>query len=870
MRATSAPVRLADYRPYPFRLEAVALHFSLDEERTLVEGKLDFVPEQQDVDLILDGLGLELLALELDDAPLAAADYQLSDTRLIIPAALLSGRTNFTLQIQVAIYPASNLALEGLYKSHSMLCTQCEAEGFRRIMFYPDRPDVMSRFRVAISGAAARYPVMLSNGNLISEEEENGIRHVVWEDPIHKPCYLFALVAGQLERVADSFTTASGRKVALHMYVEEHNLNKCRHALKSLKKAMGWDELAYGREYDLDLFQIVATDDFNSGAMENKGLNIFNSECVLAHPDSSADDDYLMIEAIVAHEYFHNWSGNRVTLRDWFQLSLKEGFTVFRENQFVAAMHSAKTKRVEEALLICTSQFAEDASPLRHPVRPASYQQIRNFYTLTVYEKGAEVIRMLHTLLGETAFRQGTDLYFARHDGEAVRIEEFIACMCEASGKNLDQFMRWYTTAGTPRVKVDMEYDPTRHCCHITLTQSIKHAPNASPLHIPVATALFSTSGKQIGAPRLLELTHKTQRFTFGNVHEMPTPSLLRGFSAPVDLDFAYNNEQLHLLLEHEDDGYIRWKAAQKIKTDALLAAIGSWPQPHQSANTGLERIYQALLVQKLKLIPHSDDDKALLSLLLALPGYNYLAEQQQRVAVSATWHSHRYAMARLGTDFASQWQELATSHRPSKNFKADFSQIVKRRIHLQALSFLEAGVEMLSEDTWKRYLSANNMTQREQALETLVWHHDSSYREQALAHFYQKAQKDTALAGRWLELQACIPATDTCELVAKLTHHPLFDWHNPNKLRSLIGFFANRNPIGFHTSGGHEFFTDCILHIDSYNPQIAAPMATPLYRWRRFETHLSKSLQQQLIRLDNSDISADLREGVNKSLAHA
>jgi len=870
MRNNNATVHLANYQPYPFHLNQVELDFVLNAQRTLVTGRLNFTPAtRQAEDLQLDGLGLDLISVHLDDRELQSSDYHLDNTHLIIPTGLLANRDVFTLETKVAVHPAENFALEGLYQSHAMLCTQCEAEGFRRIVYYPDRPDVMSRFRVRISGDARQFPVMLSNGNLLSEETHNDKKTVVWEDPFHKPAYLFALVAGRLERATDSFTTASGRKVALHMYVEEHNLNKCHHALGALKKAMRWEEQAYGLEYDLDLFQIVATDDFNSGAMENKGLNIFNSECVLAHPDTATDDDYLTVEAIVAHEYLHNWSGNRVTLRDWFQLSLKEGFTVFRENQFIAAMHSAKTRRVEEAQLICTAQFAEDASPLRHPVRPDHYQQIRNFYTLTVYEKGAEVIRMLHTLLGDDSFRKGADLYFSRHDGQAVCVEDFLACMSEASGANLDRFMRWYTQEGTPRVEAELEYDAAKRCCHLTLSQSLKHAPEADPLHIPVATALFNAKGERIGEPRLLELTHRTQRFTFGDVPEPPTPSLLRGFSAPVNLSFNYSDEQLHLLFEHESDGYSRWKAAQSIKTGALLANIATWPQPDEPGTARLERFYQTLIKQTLERRERSDDDRALQCLLLALPGYQYLAEQQERVATSATWHSRQYALIRLGADYADLWQELADRYKPGRHYRADFPAIVKRRIHLLAIAFLEAGSDLLDEGAWNRYLNANNLTQREQALETLVWHRDASYREQALEHFSAGAHTDPALAGRWLELQACIPSPDTRDLVEQLTQHPLFDWHNPNKLRSLIGFFANRNPIAFHTTAGYEFLTDCILRVDSYNPQTASRLATPLYRWRRFEPPLAEQMHTQLKRLDNEQISTDLREGVNKSLEH-
>ena len=868
MSRAAPTIYLSDYKPYPFVVDKVELTFALDAQRTLVTTKLTMrARTKHQHDLLLDGHNLELCWIRLNNRVLESHQYHLESKQLCIPATNLDGAQVFTIEHQVAINPAANFALEGLYQSKNMLCTQCEAQGFRRITFYPDRPDVMSRFTVRIQGSITHFPVMLSNGNRVSQDTQNGIQTVIWEDPFPKPAYLFALVAGQLEQVVDSFTTVSGRKVALHMYVEEHNLNKCRHALNILKCAMRWDEQTYGLEYDLDLFQIVATDDFNSGAMENKGLNIFNSECVLAHPDTNSDDDYLAIEAIVAHEYFHNWSGNRVTLRDWFQLSLKEGFTVFRENQFIASVHSAKIKRIEEAQTICTAQFAEDASPTRHPVRPNSYQQIRNFYTLTVYEKGAEVIRTLETLIGAESFNKGARLYFERHDGQAACVEDFVACMEEASGKNLTQFMRWYTQAGTPLVEVSLEYNAHTQCCHLTFTQSIKHEPAAEPLHIPIAIKLFSSTGAALGQEHILKLTQRTQRFTFDHITEPPVPSLLRDFSAPVDLSFPYDHNQLYTLFTHESDGYIRWKSAQSIKAQALLGAMKQWPNPGQNESSQLEHFFR-ILFEELRQQSHpSSDAIALYSQLLRLPSFQYLAEQQSKLAVAATWHCRAYAEVQIGLTFADQWRDLASRFFPPKRFSASFNAIVTRRMYLLCLTFIEAGNETLDESTWERYIKANNMTEREQALETLVWHRDSRFRAKGLNHFYDKVQQNSALAGRWFELQASIPEVDTLQRVIQLTDHPLFDWHNPNKLRSLLGCFT-RNPIAFHQPDSYAFYADTLLRIDGYNSQVAARLATPFFRWQKLESGYASSLRYQLERLHQHNISSDLREGIDKSLA--
>ncbi|MBP7824263.1 MAG: aminopeptidase N, partial [Pseudomonas sp.] len=583
-------IYLKDYQVPDYLIDETHLTFELFEDHTLVHAQLMMRRNPEAgaglPPLVLDGQQLELLELKLDDRVLSAADYQLSDSHLTLQPT----QEQFVIDSTVRIHPESNTALEGLYKSGSMFCTQCEAEGFRKITYYLDRPDVMSKFTTTLSAEQHRYPVLLSNGNPIASGSEEGGRHwATWEDPFKKPAYLFALVAGDLWCVEDSFTTMSGREVALRIYVEPENIDKCQHAMDSLKKSMKWDEEVYGREYDLDIFMIVAVNDFNMGAMENKGLNIFNSSCVLARAETATDAAHQRVEAVVAHEYFHNWSGNRVTCRDWFQLSLKEGFTVFRDAEFSADMHSRTVKRIEDVAYLRTHQFAEDAGPMAHPVRPDAYMEISNFYTLTIYEKGAEVLRMIHTLLGAELFRKGSDLYFARHDGQAVTCDDFVKAMEDASGQDLTQFKRWYSQAGTPRLDVSESYDAAANTYRLQLRQSCPATPGQAeklPFVIPLELALLDAQGRElplqlvgedkpVGTSRVLQVTQAEQAFTFVNIAEQPLPSLLRGFSAPVKLSFPYSRDQLMFLMQHDSDGFNRWEAGQQLAVQVLQELIG-------------------------------------------------------------------------------------------------------------------------------------------------------------------------------------------------------------------------------------------------------------------------------------------------------
>lgn len=654
LRDNPREIRLRDYRPPAFLIDQTDLLFELSETQVLVTATLRMrrnpAVSRDDQPLRLDGELLELLSLSLDGRRLAADEYRLDDGGLMLHQV----PDQFVLESVVRLLPQQNTALEGLYQSGGMFCTQCEAEGFRRITWFLDRPDVMSRFRTTIVAEHSRYPVLLSNGNLVEESILADGRHrVVWEDPFPKPSYLFALVAGDLGCLEDRYVTVSGRAVKLRIYVEHHNLDKCGHAMHSLKQAMAWDEQNYGREYDLDIYMIVAVSDFNMGAMENKGLNIFNAKYVLARPDTATDQDYQGIEGVIAHEYFHNWTGNRITCRDWFQLSLKEGLTVFRDQEFSADMGSRGVKRIDDVRLLRSHQFAEDASPMAHPVRPDSYIEINNFYTTTVYDKGAEVIRMQHRLLGPEAFRRGMDLYFQRHDGQAVTTDDFLGCMADASGRDLTQFATWYTQAGTPRIRTRGHYDSTTASYTLTVEQHTPPTPGQpvkQPLHLPFAMALLDEQGKEMAlrlageeqavmGTRMLELRQASQSFCFVDLPGKPLPSLLRGFSAPVKLLHDYSDEDLLFLMVHDSDGFNRWDAAQTLFVRMLLARVRN---PESALHPNLFAALSGVLAA-------AQGDQALAAEILALPSQSYLGDQMDTVDVEGIQQAHRRTLTEIG-----------------------------------------------------------------------------------------------------------------------------------------------------------------------------------------------------------------------------
>ncbi|WP_207061960.1 aminopeptidase N [Motiliproteus sp. SC1-56] len=869
-------IHLKDYRVPPFLIDQTELHFELGEKATLVKSRLQMrrnpASGELDAPLELDGdADLTLRRLVLDGKDLAPGDYLLESDTLRLDGL----PEQFVLECVTLIKPQENTSLEGLYKSNGMFCTQCEAEGFRKITYYLDRPDVMARFTTTVVADKDDYPVLLSNGNPVEEGEVSEGRHfVTWEDPFPKPAYLFALVAGNLERVEDSFTTASGREVALRLFVEPQNLDKCDHAIRSLKKAMAWDEEVYGREYDLDIFMIVAVDHFNMGAMENKGLNIFNSSCVLAKPETTTDSAFERIESIVAHEYFHNWSGNRVTCRDWFQLSLKEGFTVFRDAEFSADMGSRTVKRIEDVTLLRTAQFAEDGGPMAHPVRPASYIEISNFYTLTVYEKGAEVVRMIHTLLGPEQFRAGSDLYFARHDGQAVTTDDFVAAMEEASGVDLGQFRRWYEQAGTPRLQVSDAYDADAKRYTLNVKQSCPPSPGQdrkAPFHIPLAVGLLDAEGRDIplkdgATTQVLHLAESEQQFHFDNVPCKPVPSLLRGFSAPVKLSYPYSRDELVFLMSHDSDGFNRWDAGQQLAVAIIEELIVDY-------RAGRELKLDQRLVQAYRqLLADTGLDPAMVAKMLVLPSESYLSELAETVDVEAIHRVREFVRRTLATELRDLLLEVYRRNRSDGPYTLAAEAIARRRLQNQSLGYLmaleEKEVLALAQNQFE---NADNMTDAQAALSLIAHSGFEAEAAAALDAFYQRWQADTLVVNQWFTTQATTPRDNALETVRALMDHEAFELANPNRVRALIGAFCSQNPVQFHRADGegYRFLADRVIELDRLNPQIASRLLTPLTRWRKYPPELSAQMQAQLQRvLAVEELSRDCYEVVSKSLA--
>ena len=878
-------IHLKDYQAPEYLIDETHLTFELHEDRTLVHAQLVMRrnPERPGEALPLlelHGQELELLHLKLNDRELSPSDYRLDDEGL----TLQPDSAAFTLDSTVCIHPESNTALEGLYKSGKMFCTQCEAEGFRKITYYLDRPDVMSRFTTTVSADKQAYPILLSNGNPVASGEEGDGRHwATWEDPFKKPAYLFALVAGDLWCVEDSFTTMSGREVALRIYVEPENIDKCQHAMDSLKRSMRWDEEVYGREYDLDIFMIVAVNDFNMGAMENKGLNIFNSSAVLAKAETATDAAHQRVEAIVAHEYFHNWSGNRVTCRDWFQLSLKEGFTVLRDAQFSADMNSATVKRIEDVAYLRTHQFAEDAGPLAHSVRPESFIEISNFYTLTVYEKGAEVVGMIRTLLGPEGFRKGTDLYFERHDGQAVTCDDFVKAMEDANGVDLTQFKRWYSQAGTPRLVVREQYDQAAGRYSLSFSQSCPPTPgqpDKQPFVIPVALGLLDAEGNDlplrldgeeaaVGTHRVLSVTEAEQTFTFLDIAEKPLPSLLRDFSAPVKLDFPYGRDQLMFLMQHDSDGFNRWEAGQQLAVQVLQDLVVQ----HQR---GEALSMDARLAEALATVLRDETlDQAMVAEMLSLPGEAYLTEIAEVADVDAIHAAREFARRELADRlFGPLYQRYMTNREVSRQteYVASAEHFARRALQNIALSYL-----MLSERSdvlalcLDQFDTADNMTERLAALANLVQSPFEDKRALALDSFAEHFKDNPLVMDQWFSVQAANPLPGGLERVQQLMQHPAFTLKNPNKVRALIGAFANQNLVNFHRAdgAGYRFLADQVIMLNALNPQIASRLLAPLTRWRKYDTQRQALMRGELERiLASGSLSSDVYEVVSKSLA--
>ena len=873
---TAKPIHLKDYHPPAYLVDEVKLTFDLDPVDTRVHSLLSLrrspALQEKNPPLELNGEDLQLHTIKMNGKALTGQQYRQEDEKLVIPDV----PEQFVLETEVVIHPRENTRLEGLYVSHDILCTQCEAEGFRRITFFPDRPDVMARYTVTLRADKKRYPVLLANGNLEKQGDlEDGRHYAIWHDPFPKPSYLFALVAGNLEKVTDTFTTQSGREALLEIYVESQDLNKCAHAMDSLKRAMRWDELKYGREYDLDRYMIVAVSHFNMGAMENKGLNLFNTQYILARPETATDDDYEHILAVVGHEYFHNWTGNRITLRDWFQLSLKEGLTVFREQQFSADEGSPAVRRIEDVNLLRTRQFPEDEGPLAHPVRPDSYLEINKFYTMTVYEKGAEVVRLLHTLLGEEGFRRGMDLYFERHDGQAVTCEDFVQAMADANQTDLSQFMRWYTQAGTPNVSIDTDYDSESQTLTLHCRQSCPPTPgqpHKKPLPIPLRLGLLDPDGMEIplqlageqtagGTCRVLTLTEPEQSFQFINVPKPPVVSILRGFSAPVKLHMQRPLEDWYFLWRHDTDTFNRWDAGQILASQLILQQIG---QRQPAKDSRLVEGRQLLLQSPL-------DDLSYTALLLMLPEYDYLAEQMEVIDVQGIFHSRegtrQFLAKTLEEDFLACYQN---HHSPEQALHTDAVAIGRRRLKNACLGYLATLATPAAQQlALAQFQQARNMTDQLAALKAIA-HHPHPQQETCLESFYQQWRSEALVIDKWFAIQAGSPLPGALARIKTLLAHRDFDLKNPNRVRAVLGVFSRQNPIHFHAidGSGYRLFTDYLLKLDHINPQVAARLATPLASWQRYDPTRQQLMREQLRRIRQApELSRDLFEIVDKAL---
>ena len=844
-----------DYREPDHTVSEVALDVALDSERTVVKASLKVERNgEHDRPLRLAGDELELISVAVDGEP---ARWSMDGDTLVIEIDSDSARV----ETEVAIAPAANSKLMGLYASGGLLCTQCESEGFRRITFHPDRPDVLSTYRVRMSADKAAYPVLLANGNLIaSGEGEDGRHWAEWEDPFPKPSYLFALVAGDLAANRDTFTTMSGRTVDLAIWVRDQDLPKTAHAMASLKAAMNWDEEVYGREYDLDLFNIVAVDDFNFGAMENKGLNIFNSRYVLADQETATDADFDAVAGVVAHEYFHNWSGNRVTCRDWFQLSLKEGFTVFRDQSFSADMGSEAVKRIDDVRLLRAVQFPEDMGPLAHPVRPESYIEITNFYTSTIYNKGAEVIRMMRTIVGPEAFRKGSDLYFERHDGQAVTCEDFVAAMEEASGVDLTQFRLWYSQAGTPRISAKTEHDAAARRATLYLTQAVPDTPgqsNKAPMVLPLKVALVGAqSGEEIAPEKLLLLDQPEMQVTFDDIGEAPLLSINRDFSVPAMVEVERAPSELEKLAEVDPNPFARFEALQELMMRALLAgARGEAADPAPViAAMGATLASNAL-------------DPAFKAEALIMPSESGIGDRMDLVDPAAVHNARNVLRKAIGAALAD---ELVAAHGQTAAGN-DLSPAAKgiRRLRGVALGLLAAADPARAATLAKaQYEAADNMTDRQAALAVLAAL-DAPERDQSFEHFQRRYHGDALVIDKWFGLQAAAPRANTIEVVEALREHPDFSARNPNRLRALFGNFA-ANQIAFHqpSGAGYRLLADVIIEVDGINPQVAARLVPPLGRWRRFVAPYAGLMRGELERIVAAPgLSKDVFEQASKSL---
>ena len=862
IQSANAPVPLVvrrqDYRPPDWLVPEIELDFLLDPACTTVRARLSVNRNGAHYRALrLDGDELTPVEIKVDGRTLGSGEWKMDGGALIIP---LSGGVH-QVETLVELAPEHNSKLMGLYASGGLLCTQCEAEGFRRITFFPDRPDILSRYSVRMEADKARYPILLSNGDPVAQGELSGGRHWArWTDPYPKPCYLFALVAGDLACNSDSFVTMSGREVKLGIWVKEADLSRTGHAMQALKNSMAWDERVYGREYDLDVFNIVAVADFNFGAMENKGLNIFNSRYILADPETATDADYDGVEGVVAHEYFHNWSGNRVTCRDWFQLSLKEGFTVFRDQNFSADMGSEAVKRIEDVRVLRAAQFQEDAGPLAHPVRPESYMEISNFYTATIYNKGAELIRMIALMLGPDRFRAATDLYFERHDGEAATCEDFVRAMEEGGGVDLTQFRRWYEQAGTPHVRASLTHDPVTQTAELLLEQNTPPTPGQAeklPFALPLRTALFDRGSGGNAGETMLMLTEKRQRFTFKGFAVAPILSINRGFSAPVIVETDRSQADLAFLSAHDDDPFARYEAIQQLMVNALVGHVAG------------QTLDAAAIVTAIRdTVTDPNLDGAFIAEAIRLPSEAYLGDQMAQVDPDAIHEARDALQHRIGRELEPLWRDVHARNR-ANGFSLSSAAKGARKLRNGALVYLVAsGVADGAALAFSQFDEADNMTERQSALATLA-NGRSDEREAALDIFYNRYRDDPLTLDKWFQTQAFASHPDTVDLVEELGRHPDFTLANPNRVRSLFGAFAGNQWAFHHRSGkGYRLVADCIIALDKLNPQTAARLVPPLGRWRRFDDGRAALMRGELQRiLGQPGLSKDVTEQVSKSL---
>lgn len=860
-------IRLADYTAPAYGIDHVHLVFDLTPTATRVLNTAVYyrMPDADaDAPLRLDGEDLSLCDLTLDGHPLTeGTDYQKDDHSL----TLTNLPERFELVVETEIDPLNNTQLSGLYQSNGVFCTQCEAEGFRRITYFQDRPDVMTAYTVTLRAPKDSCPVLLSNGNLVDqfEDEEDPTYHVaIWEDPFAKPSYLFALVAGDLAVSKDHFTTRSGRGVDLAIYVEHGNEGRTQWAMDSLKASMKWDEDRFDLEYDLDLYNIVAVSDFNMGAMENKSLNVFNTKYVLADAQSATDTDYAGIEAVIAHEYFHNWTGNRVTCRDWFQLSLKEGLTVFRDQEFSSDMRSRSVERINNVKALRAGQFPEDAGPLAHPVRPDHYIAIDNFYTATIYNKGAEVIRMMHTLIGEDAFQKGMKLYFERHDGQAVTCDDFAQAMADASGVDLGQFTLWYSQAGTPKITAEWAYDAAAKRFDLTLNQELKPTPGQptkDPMHIPLAIALLDPKG-QSAHEQVVSLTEKSQTLSFEGIEQAPVVSLNRDFSAPITLDAPYSEDDLAFLMAHDSDSFARWEATQTYASALLLKRV-------DALQKGQEAAKDAAFIQALHRIVSDDSlDADYRALCLMLPTETYLADQMAVIDVDAIHQARETMRLHIAQDLQAPLQDLYNRMASQEDtYSPDAQSSGKRALRNACLSYLS--LVGASADVLAHYETANNMTDRMAALTTLAMS-DDDHRAPVLAGFYDRFKDNALVVNKWLGVQAAAPLPDALDQVKNLMDHEAFSIKNPNKVMALIATFAHANPTNFHRldGEGYHFLATRVIELDQMNPQIAAGLIRPFGRWRRFDPARQALMQEQLNRIiETPALSKDTFEMAKRTL---